>query len=843
MEPLYYTNAHNDYFKSISKRSKSQKEKDRKNRSSITSFSLPPQMNQTNQMLQSSQVSQLNSLAQIKETPDSFQYKTHYKKFSNLSASAPKGGNGFISSPTSSSTPISISTSPSSKIPTIILVAAQDYQARNKNEISVYSKEHLKLMSRKGNGLILVKNISRIGMPGLIPTSLVKIVDLDNRVGNGPRQKYDMNWLNTPDTVSQYEKNNYGYSTEIGSPQPYTSFSAPDTTPTRSGSLSISKPTPINYQKHNASTPEQNYSYDGKGQYSKESAETVNSFDKDLRRVNSNSTIGSTVSSIHSFNLKQSLSNCSSPALSDDEGLENDINPYLEEDQDDDYDGDLTGFYQEHSDSNYSNILLEIDSVCVSNVYNANGRYWYKVEIFFKNGNKRFLRRYYQDFHDLHTCIANYINNAENYMDNDLHLMPKMPGPIPRPDPNNPSKNLLQRCHDLNIYFHQLYLKLVNDGYNNEVFEGWVHPRFGDYDMNGDDPAAASLDNSIIFERPICANDQEGSLSNDDHDNFRMQQQQTKYNTALGSPKIAVPKSEFSSFNGGEGQMDDYYHNNNNKNSLYTHSNTSANSMNVPQQSVRQHNRPPISAASSPKIKQQVINKNLPPIPMGDSLAPPTPVSIKRTHPTPISTKNKQQFNQLKYSPFSQSEEDDEEKEYSKFYKSNNDIMQEIESELSIGNVSIIDNSQALSFKASSNPSQALNLAITVSTPTSSTFSSSENSTESTNADASLSFSQHQISGPQIRVKVFYNDGEDIFITKVPVSLNLYQLKNKIFVRIKADFEKRSPALNRKLVSDKNMFLFNKDSNGVYSAIKDDIGLRNVIRVSKGKISVRVELD
>lgn len=669
MEPLYYTNAHSDYFKSILKRSKLYGHKERKNRGLITSFLLPLQM----------------------DPP----FKS---KFGGLQA-APS----IVPASPLTTSPVTISLSPSNQFPTIILVVVQDYSARAKNELTVQAKEHLKLVLRLGNGLLYVKSIERLSS-GVVPVSVVKIVDLDNKVGNDQRQKFDATWLNTPDS---------------------TSSPLVETTP-KLGTFSVSKPTPIGY----TTTPEYSHSYSYKGQFSKESAESVNSqFDHELKRKTSSLTVGLTVLLIHLY-TKHPISNTSSPELEDD--LENDIHREENEEQDD----FLTGFDHEHA-----NVLHSIEDVAVHNVYNLGNRFWYRAEIYFRNGNKRFLRRFYQDFHDLHLAICDSISTSL-YIDNDFYVMPKMPGPIPRPDPQNPSKSLIKRCHDLDAYFKQLFLKLAHDGYRCPVFEEWISPRFGDYDTNTLDLATGLLDNSILFERPLKDED-----------------------VKLSSPMLATPEEHHT----------------------------------------------PIRMPSTLGLPLR-HNKNLPPIPMSDALVPPTPVLVLRPLPTP-----NQQFNQLKVLPFTA--QDDEEIPLNKL---NNDIIQEIESEMLglLKNVLILQASK-------------INLDV-----------GRKNVNDGYSEECSeASFTQHQISGPQIRVKVFYNDGDDIFLTKVPVSINLAQLRQKIFGRIKNDFNRRSPAIQRKLRSIDDIFLFSKDSNGMYSAIKDDMSLRKVIMGSKGKFSVRVEFD
>lgn len=833
MEPMYYTNAHNDYFKSISKRLKLHKEKERKHRSSITSFSISSSFKELTGLKKSSPFANPNNSFQGLQNP----------------------------------IPIATSPQPHATLPPIILVASCDYSARNKNEISVSANEHLKLLSRKGNGIILVKTIGRLSSPGLVPTNIVKIVDLDNRVGNHERHKYDMSWLNTADNANVYEKgkvdfNSMGNSnnnniastvigtnnnpsgvnssinspaasfhSDYGSPKPYHSNTT-DLTPARPGNLSVSKPTPVSIiGNQGSSTPEPHYSYESRMQYSKESTETIDSFEKELKRKGSSSTIGSSVSSIHSLSFGKVLSNVSSPALSDDAGLENDINYSVEEDSDDnindefadDDDDDLTGFDKENCNV-VTNEIFEIADVCVSNVYNNNGRYWYKVDIDYKLGKKRFLRRYYQDFYDLHMNVSRFISSVADYADNEEVGFPSMPGPIPRPDPNNPSKALLQRCSDLNDYFRQLFKKLALDGYKNDVFEEWIYPRFGDYDMNDDqDLAAASLDNSIIFERPILANEESRAIVTSSNDASSFDDQTTESevqskNILLGSPKLCVPQDD----TGG------YFSLNINKNFSQERLQPSNNNIilsNGPFMGPSRSQRSPlISQSSSPGIiRLQSVNKNLPPIPMKDTLAPPTPLSISRhqphnaPHPTPVNVQVPQisLFNQV-------DEEEDEEKHFSN--KSNNDIMQEIESELSMQNVTIITPAQ-----------QSTNETVTTNT------NNIGNNTGGNNVngnDGELTFSQHQISGPQIRVKCFYNDGEDIFICKIPVSCNLEQLKNKLFSRIKDDFTQRNKPLKTN-----DIFLFAKSTSGMYSAIKDDVGLRGVIRAAKGKFSVRVEFD
>lgn len=732
MEPLYYTNAHNDYFKSVSKRLKVTKDKDRKHvsSSSITSFSLPNNFKEANILYSGN---------------ENYSYKSNYKK--SHGPSNPYQG----LSPISIHSPIQLPVN--SKVLPNILVSTQEYKARNKNELSVSANEHLKLLSRKGNGLVLVKAIGRLSGTGLVPTSVVRVADLENRPGHELRLKYDQDWLNSPDYTNSYEKAKLE---ETAKPEYHSNFQSYHTydqnTPKRTGSFSVSKPTPI---KYGMSTPEQDYNYESKAQYSKESTDTVNSFEKDLKRSDSCSTIGSSVSSIRSLNYRKSLSNNSSPALSE-MGIENDINYSVDAE---DEDSDLTGFDKELCVSPIGNQLFDIDSVAVSNVYSNNGRYWYKAEIFYRNGNKRYLRRFYQDFHDLHMNITTYINDFQGYVESET--APKIPGPIPRPDPNNPSKALLQRCQDLNVYLKTLFAKLLKDGYQNDIFDEWISPRYGDYDMNNSDPVAASLDNSIIFERPILGSEPPAQ-----------EQPEEGQRRGLGSPKLCTPGSEQSFITNNEEAFQ-----NNGFNSL----------------PMLRPRSPPMSQSAN--SLHQVMNKNLPPIPMKDSLYPPTPVSIRRNqlhtpaHPTPISIPGTSPFNQF-------DDEDDE-----KVDKSNNDIMEEIESELNMKNVSIV-------------------------------------SGQPQNANGGLDFSQHQISGPQIRVKVFYNDGEDIFMCKYPVSVNLSQLNHKIFARIQDDYAKRKRRLNTKCI-----FLFSKDSNGMYTALKDDIGLRGVIRTAKGKFSVRVEFD
>lgn len=67
----------------------------------------------------------------------------------------------------------------------VILISKFAFKAESERELSIEPDEALKLIERKGNGWILVKPIGRLGEPGLVPSSYVKIVEMAKNNLNG----------------------------------------------------------------------------------------------------------------------------------------------------------------------------------------------------------------------------------------------------------------------------------------------------------------------------------------------------------------------------------------------------------------------------------------------------------------------------------------------------------------------------------------------------------------------------------------------------------------------------------------------------------------------------------
>ncbi|ODV96171.1 hypothetical protein PACTADRAFT_2466 [Pachysolen tannophilus NRRL Y-2460] len=68
----------------------------------------------------------------------------------------------------------------SSQLQPVILISKYKFQAYNSRELTIDANEPLKLISRQGDGWLLVTPIGRLGVPGLVPASYCKAVNFEN---------------------------------------------------------------------------------------------------------------------------------------------------------------------------------------------------------------------------------------------------------------------------------------------------------------------------------------------------------------------------------------------------------------------------------------------------------------------------------------------------------------------------------------------------------------------------------------------------------------------------------------------------------------------------------------
>lgn len=99
-------------------------------------------------------------------------------------------------------------------------------------------------------------------------------------------------------------------------------------------------------------------------------------------------------------------------------------------------------------------------SVSISNVLMLDNRYWYRLDITYSDNSKAYVRRYYEDFYNLHGSLLNMVGYETDSNGNATpSMLPKLPEPIPSTTPSQSNDlilMLLKRCNDLNIYTNRL---------------------------------------------------------------------------------------------------------------------------------------------------------------------------------------------------------------------------------------------------------------------------------------------------------------------------------------------------------------------------------------------------
>lgn len=115
-------------------------------------------------------------------------------------------------------------------------------------------------------------------------------------------------------------------------------------------------------------------------------------------------------------------------------------------------------------------------STSISNVLLLDNRYWYRLDITYSDNSKAYVRRYYEDFYNLHGSLLNMIGNMTDTNGNAIpSMLPKLPEPIPSTaslQSNDLIVMLLKRCNDLNIYTN----RILNDNRfkKSEALSEWL---------------------------------------------------------------------------------------------------------------------------------------------------------------------------------------------------------------------------------------------------------------------------------------------------------------------------------------------------------------------------------
>lgn len=70
-------------------------------------------------------------------------------------------------------------------------------------------------------------------------------------------------------------------------------------------------------------------------------------------------------------------------------------------------------------------------SAAIFNILLLDNRYWYRLDITYSDNSKSYLRRYYEDFYNLHGLLLDIVGTNANIDGNVApSLLPKLPEPI-----------------------------------------------------------------------------------------------------------------------------------------------------------------------------------------------------------------------------------------------------------------------------------------------------------------------------------------------------------------------------------------------------------------------------